>query len=187
MEKTLRQQIAARLTEWFESTGWTKRVFARQMGIAEANVNSYLTGKLDTQNLTVALMREGADVRYIFTGEKEETVRQAFSARQWQILTLLADNHIEDPVRVLRMVELHNKLKGLNLEQMRMREIIDLLESLDFGDETLGILPPVMPAIIPVNSVPASTAIPHGETPIAESGISTAETDQSVSGSQPKR
>ena len=67
-----RVEIACRIEEFMRFKGWRKAEFARRMDIMPQNVNLYLTGKLDPQNLFISLEREGADVEYLLTGKTKE-------------------------------------------------------------------------------------------------------------------
>lgn len=61
-----------RLAEWIKSKGWTKAEFARRMEILPQTVTKYVNGDVSVDNLAAKLMREGADVHWILTGEKND-------------------------------------------------------------------------------------------------------------------
>jgi SOS-response transcriptional repressor LexA len=70
---TQRIEIARRIEEFMRFKGWKKAEFARRMDIMPQNVNLYLSGKLDPQNLFISLEREGGDVEHLLTGKTKET------------------------------------------------------------------------------------------------------------------
>jgi SOS-response transcriptional repressor LexA len=70
---TQRIEISKRIEAFMRFKGWKKAEFARRMDIMPQNVNLYLSGKLDPQNLFISLEREGGDVEYLLTGKTKET------------------------------------------------------------------------------------------------------------------
>jgi transcriptional regulator with XRE-family HTH domain len=64
---------ARRLEEWIASKEWSKAEFARRMEILPQSVTKYLNGSVSIDNLAAKLIREGADIHWILTGEKVET------------------------------------------------------------------------------------------------------------------
>jgi transcriptional regulator with XRE-family HTH domain len=96
-----------RLSDWIASKGWSKAEFARRMGILPQTVTKYVNGDVGLDNLAVRLMREGADVRWILTGEKTEGSEDA------EMLALLRQIGITKPEQLQNFVNASEKIKHL--------------------------------------------------------------------------
>lgn len=101
------KEAGTRLAEWIKSRGWSKAEFARRMEILPQTVTKYVNGDVSVDNLAVKLMREGADVHWILTGEKIE------SGEESAMLAMLKDMGITSSEQLQKFVESSEKIKRL--------------------------------------------------------------------------
>jgi transcriptional regulator with XRE-family HTH domain len=101
------KEAGQRLADWIASKGWSKAEFARRMEILPQTVTKYVNGDVGIDNLAVKLMREGADVRWILTGEKTEGSEDA------EMLALLRQIGITKPEQLQNFVDASEKIKRL--------------------------------------------------------------------------
>lgn len=92
-----------RLKEFIDERSWSKAEFARRVGIYPQDVNKYLSGLLNIENLYLKLQEAGCDMQWLKTGEKHDDTEGAAmlamlrargitSAVQLERLFLLAEN-----------------------------------------------------------------------------------------------
>jgi transcriptional regulator with XRE-family HTH domain len=110
-----------RLGEWIVSRGWSKAEFARRMEMKPQNVIRYLNGDVSIDNLAVRLMREGADINWLLTGEKTETASDA------AMVALLKQMGINSPDQLQKLLDPEDLAKDIQqavstLMQQRRRK-----------------------------------------------------------------
>ncbi len=92
-----------RLKEFIQERSWSKAEFARRVGIYSQDVNKYLHGLLNIENLYLKLQEAGCDMQWLKTGEKQDNTedvamlamlhaRGITSAAQLERFFLLTEN-----------------------------------------------------------------------------------------------
>lgn len=66
-----------RLKEFIDERSWSKAEFARRTGIYPQDVNKYLRGLLNIENLYLKLQEAGCDMQWLKTGEKHDDTEGA--------------------------------------------------------------------------------------------------------------
>lgn len=61
-----------RLKEFIDERNWSKAEFARRAGIYPQDVNKYLSGLLNIENLYLKLQEAGCDMQWLKTGERHD-------------------------------------------------------------------------------------------------------------------
>lgn len=88
----------ARLQKWYEKKGWTKREFAKRMGVHETNISKYMDGRLDLVNIETQLRNEGMDLYWLETGKRYEAQE---SQAMLEMLHSMGINTAEDLAKFL--------------------------------------------------------------------------------------
>jgi transcriptional regulator with XRE-family HTH domain len=107
-----------RLSEWIASRGWSKAEFARRMEILPQTLTKYLSGQVSIDNLATKLLREGADVQWIVSGEHTESADEA------AIIALLKGSGITKPEQVRHLLE---AAKGMLRLSDSLRDTVEVL------------------------------------------------------------
>lgn len=101
-----REEILARLQHWvFEEQRWTKAEFARRTGIAPQNVNKYLSGELNIENLYMALQDAGCDIHWLKTGEH--------ATPDVEMMKILKDAGIDTPEKLKDFLKVESVVEDI--------------------------------------------------------------------------
>jgi transcriptional regulator with XRE-family HTH domain len=101
------KESGQRLSQWIANRGWTKAEFARRMEILPQTVTKYINGDVGVDNLVVKLLREGADIHWILTGEKHS------ESNQQEMMQMLKGMGITSPEQLSKFLEAAEKIKRM--------------------------------------------------------------------------
>lgn len=118
------KESGKRLADWIASKGWTKAEFARRMEILPQTVTKYVNGDVSVDNLAVKLLREGADMHWILTGEKSEAGADA------AMLAILKHSGITSPEQLTAFMDATARAKELTTMAQQELQLLGTLQEL---------------------------------------------------------
>jgi hypothetical protein len=126
-QKKMRQQSDARhqrLQQCISDRGWNKAEFSRQMGIVAQDVNKYLDGRLNIENLYLQLQNSGCDVHWIRTGE------QSSEADRVALLAMLQRSNITKPEQLQQFLQSAQTIREISMALAGEVEVLGRLSDM---------------------------------------------------------
>lgn len=114
-----------RLREFITGRSWTKAEFARRVGIYPQDVNKYLAGQLNIENLYLRLQEAGCDVQWLRTGEKRS------DSEEEAMLAMLKQRGITDTLKLERLLAIADNAQQFAARLNSVREGLTVIGHVD--------------------------------------------------------